>query len=142
MKLNWLAPHGSSIAVGIYVALLVAIFGYVADTYAVRNHKSLAWDDVVVGIVMGVVILIHEERRTWAVRRQLRVILDMNCFVREQLRMVPLADTGKDKDRMGVLENCVDHIDWALRELLPRKAALEESEPIFEPKELPVKRPA
>lgn len=134
MKLNWMKPHRSSVLSAGTVAVLVMFFGYMSDRYAARHHISFGWDDAVLGVLVGVFVLVHEERRTRAMRCRLRMIRDMNCYVRNELQIIDILAAGDaNADRMGMLQNCVEHIDWALRELLPGKAVLEESKPIFEP---------
>ena len=143
MKLNWMTPHRSSLGVASSVAVLVAVAGYASDHYAMVHHVSLGWDDAALGLAVGFIILVHEERRTRAMKVRLRVIRDMNSFVRNELQIINVvAQAEKDSDRMGMLQQCVDHIDWALRKLLPPNTVLEESRPLFDPKHDQVKRPA
>ena len=67
----------------------------------------------------------------------------VTATVRNELQIIDIvAESEKDNDRMGMLQQCVNHIDWALRELLPAKSVLEETKPVFEPKDYHVKRPA
>lgn len=143
MKLNWMAPHRSSLIIAASVAVLVACFGYASDRYALRHQIGFWWDDAVLGLIIGFIALVHEERRTRAMKRRLRMIRDMNSFVRNELQIINIvAQTESDTNRMGMLQQCVDHIDWALRQLLPGKAILEESKPVFDPSPHPVKRSA
>jgi hypothetical protein len=143
MKLNWMAPHRSSLVTASAIAVLVMMLGYACDRYSLRHDMWLGLDDAVLGILIGAIVLVHEERRVREMRRRLHVIRDMNCFVRNELQIIDIvAATEEDNDRMGALQQCVDHIEWALRELLPGNVVLEESKPVFDPARYQVKRSA
>ena len=77
-------------------------------------------DNVVSGIVTGLIAFFYETQRHKTVVRNLRMIAAMNHHVRNALQSilyVPYSPT--QADQMKVIQASVERIQWALREILP-----------------------
>jgi hypothetical protein len=100
--------------------LLVAVFLTVADEASLRLTQH-AWqrvvDDLLGGLIAGLIFYVYERRRLNRLRKQLQVIDLMNHHIRNALQPILFVDY-KDRAQMKLIEESVDHIDWALREVL------------------------
>lgn len=76
-------------------------------------------DDLILAIVAAIVVYRYEKERGRLLSERLRVIREMNAFVRNELQILYASLEGSDKTRAQALERGVERIDWALRELLP-----------------------
>ena len=63
----------------------------------------------------------YERERSRFLAEKLRVIREMNAFVRNELQILSASQEHPDKTRVNTIERSVERIDWALRELLPGK---------------------
>src|SRR5262249_17927354 len=119
--------HGN-LLVGTFVALLVASGGYLSDLVLLSHPDWIMVDDVVFGVIVGVVIAAYEEHRTRSLHERLRIVREMNAFVRRELQIIDISAHSSDEvHRIRIITGCVDRVDWALRRLLPGKARLGDS---------------
>ena len=81
-------------------------------------------DDVILALAAGVVVFQYERERTRFLSEKLRVIREMNAFVRNELQILNASAEHLDRPRVSTIESSVARIDWALRELLPGKETL------------------
>ena len=61
----------------------------------------------------------YERQRSRLLSEKLRVIRDMNAFIRNELQVLYATLNAPEKSRIPAVERSVERIDWALRELLP-----------------------
>jgi hypothetical protein len=117
-----MAPYTRSITTSASMAVLVFVVGYGSDLILVR-HAAWMWvDDVLLAIVVGLVIFYYEENRAAFLAERLRIIRDMNRFIRNELQIATASlDSQDHPPQVNEIEKCLDHIDWALREILPGK---------------------
>jgi hypothetical protein len=102
------------------------LFLLVAGMLTAADEASLhlthhAWqrvvDDLLGGLIAGLIFYLYERRRLNRLRKQLQVINLMNHHIRNALQ--PILFVGyKERAQMKLIEESVDHIDWALREVL------------------------
>jgi hypothetical protein len=64
-------------------------------------------------------VFLYEKERGRILSERLRVIRDMNAFVRNELQVLYACLDHPEKARVPTIERSVERIDWALRELLP-----------------------
>jgi hypothetical protein len=81
------------------------------------------------GIVVALLTagLMHEayQRREFALLR-MQVIEELNHHIRNALAVISLTtDRIENQQCIGVILESVDHIDWTLREILPRSKPLQ-----------------
>ena len=78
-------------------------------------------DDVILAFAAGIVVFQYERERSRFLSEKLRVIREMNAFVRNELQILNASVEHLDRARVSAIESSVGRIDWALRELLPGK---------------------
>ena len=98
---------------------LVLIVGYGADLVLVRHPTWMFADDLVLALGAAAVVYYYERERSRILAERLRVIRDMNSFVRNELQILYACLENPEKTRVSTIERSVERIDWALRELLP-----------------------
>ena len=76
-------------------------------------------DDLFLATVAAFVVFRYERERSRFLSEKLRVIREMNAFVRNELQILYASLAGPEKVRIQAVERGVERIDWALRELLP-----------------------
>lgn len=67
----------------------------------------------------AVLVFRYERERSRFLSEKLRVIRDMNSFIRNELQILYTCLETQEKTRVSTIERSVERIDWALRELLP-----------------------
>jgi hypothetical protein len=80
-------------------------------------------DDLLGGLIAASIFHLYERHRLRRLSEQLHVIDLMNHHIRNALQ--PLMFTPDESGGMAqvkLIEECVRHIDWALREVLPGKS--------------------
>lgn len=119
-------PSFPSFALAGLTIVLFLVFGYVSDLILLRHRGWMIPLDLVLAAAAGVVVFLYERQLRSVLSERLRVIRDMNSFVRNELQVLYAAIEQPDKTRISTLERSVERIDWALRELLPGTRPLEE----------------
>lgn len=130
-----MAPRLRSFGLGALLAALVFALGYVFDLLVVRDPHWVIGDALALGTLIGLVVFGYEERRARMVAEQIRIIRDMNRYIRNELQVIVSA-TPENGTRASAIGQCVDHIDWALREILPGKVHLPEPPEASDPVKL------
>jgi len=98
---------------------VVVIVGYGSDILLPRHPAWMITDDLILGIAAAIVVFRYETERSRFLSEKLRVIRDMNSFVRNELQVLYACLDHPEKTRVPTIERSVERIDWALRELLP-----------------------
>jgi hypothetical protein len=98
---------------------LVLIVGYGADLVLVQHPTWMFADDLILALGAAAVVFYYEKERSRLFAERLRVIKDMNSFVRNELQILYACLENPEKTRVSAIERSVERIDWALRELLP-----------------------
>lgn len=119
-------PSFQSFALAGLTIVLFLVFGYVSDRILLQHREWMIPLDVVLAVAAGVVVFLYEQQRRRILSERLRVIRDMNSFVRNELQVLYASLDQPEKTRISTLERGVERIDWALRELLPGTRPLEE----------------
>lgn len=109
--------HSLFLAASAFVLFLV--FGYVSDLIVLRHSGWVIADGLIMATAAGLVVLFYERERGRLLSEKLRVIRDMNSFVRNELQILYASTEHLEKTRVSAIEHSVARIDWALRELLP-----------------------
>lgn len=104
--------------------VLVLLVGYGADLFLFQHPGWMLIDDLVLALGAGLVVFHYERERTRFLSEKLRVIREMNAFVRNELQILNASAEHPDRTRVNTIERSVERIDWALRELLPGKETL------------------
>lgn len=79
-------------------------------------------DDLLGGLIAASIFHLYERHRLRRLSEQLHVIDLMNHHIRNALQPLMLTpDESVGMAHVKLIEECVRHIDWALREVLPGK---------------------
>ena len=105
------------LAVITFIVVLMA--GYGADFVLLRHPGWIIVDDVALALIAAFVVYQYERERSRLLSEKLRVIREMNAFVRNELQILYASLERLDGERVRTIEHSVERIDWALRELLP-----------------------
>jgi hypothetical protein len=100
-------------------SLFILIVSFVTDVVSLRYPSWKITDDLILAVVAAIVVYRYEKERSRFFSERLRVIREMNAFVRNELQLLYAALAGSEKSRVQAVERGVERIDWALRELLP-----------------------
>src|SRR5579864_6274843 len=95
------------------------IFGYLSDQIMVRHAHWIIADELIMAFAAAFVVFLYDRERSRFLSEKLRVIRDMNSFVRNELQVLYACLDHPEKTRVPTIERSVERIDWALRELLP-----------------------
>jgi len=107
-----------------FAFIIVLLVGYGADLFLFRHPTWMLIDDVILALAAGIVVFQYERERSRFLSEKLRVIREMNAFVRNELQILNASVEHLDRARVSTIESSVGRIDWALRELLPGKDTL------------------
>jgi hypothetical protein len=110
--------------IGISVFIGFALFGLGALVQTVLyrhqiNGVMLYLDDVIVGLLAGLLIFAYEQRRYRELADKIRVIAQMNHHVRNALQAITFSRYADAPGQIQVLEESTKRIQWALQEILP-----------------------
>src|SRR5215475_6541784 len=92
---------------------------------------SIYLDDLVLGIVAGLVVFAYEQRRHKAMLEKIAVISAMNHHVRNALQAISYAPYTEQAKQIQLIQQSVARIQWALQEVLP--GAVDEDRKISAP---------
>ncbi|HEY5030232.1 MAG TPA: hypothetical protein VIK39_17630, partial [Candidatus Angelobacter sp.] len=76
-------------------------------------------DDLLVGILAGLVVFAYEQRRSRDIRQKVAVIAAMNHHVRNALQTISYVPYTEQAKQMLLIQQSVNRIQWALKEILP-----------------------
>jgi len=115
---SWTTPLRSIVA-----GLGVFILGSLSDVW-LRQHSAgllvAILDDALIGVVAGLLVFFYEWRQQQNLIRKLEVIRLMNHHVRNSLQVISLAASVPQREELASkVQNAVERIEWALREVLP-----------------------
>lgn len=83
---------------------------------------TLYLDDILLGLVAGLLIFAYEQRRYRALLDKIRVIAQMNHHVRNALQTIAFSRFAEASKQVQMLEESTKRIQWALQEILPGEA--------------------
>jgi hypothetical protein len=83
------------------------------------SRISIYVDDLVMGALAGLVIFIYEQRRSKDLTQKLAVIAGMNHHVRNALQTISYVPYTEQAKQILLIQQSVNRIQWALREILP-----------------------
>ena len=106
-------------------AALVFIISFGFDVVLVREHESrraiFALSDVLTSLLTGILFFLYGHSRRKELARRLETIALMNHHIRNALQVISASTYIPDRAReVGAIEDSVNRIQWALREILPK----------------------
>jgi len=112
-----------SFALGFCVFSLGAVLATWLTLHNVHGLLAFA-DNILTGILAGLLVLLYERWRQREVEKKLRTIRLMNHHVRNGLQIISAASYGLDGSKQLSVQDAVRRIEWALREVLPGEMEL------------------
>jgi hypothetical protein len=97
----------------------VLVLGCGADAVLVRHPAWMYVDDLILAVLAALVVYQYERERSRLLAEKLRVIREMNAYVRNELQILYAWLEHLDTGRVRTIEHSIERIDWPLRELLP-----------------------
>lgn len=76
-------------------------------------------DDLILGVLAGLLVFAYEQRRSSDLRKKLAVIAAMNHHVRNALQTISYLPYTDQARQVQLIEQSVNRIQWALQEILP-----------------------
>ena len=83
------------------------------------TQVNIYLDDMVLGVMAGLVVFAYEQRRSKDIRQKLAVISAMNHHVRNALQAIAYVPYTEQAKQIMLIEQSVNRIQWALQEILP-----------------------
>jgi hypothetical protein len=107
-----------------FVFLLLGIGGdYLAGRLGLE-HDLLYVNDLVSAVAIAILVVVYESRRRKRIQERLDIIAQMNHHVRNALQLISLSPHAKQREEnLALIQQAVDRIEWALREVLPGSEA-------------------
>jgi signal transduction histidine kinase len=107
----------------ILICIGVFLLGSLSDVWLQQNGGTLPVaiiDDALVGIAAGLLVYFYERQQNRRMIRKLEVIRLMNHHVRNSLQVISgAASSSHGAESASDVQDAVQRIDWALREVLP-----------------------
>jgi len=76
-------------------------------------------DDLILGVLAGLLVFAYEQRRSSDMRKKLAVIAAMNHHVRNALQTISYLPYTDQAKQVQLIQQSVNRIQWALQEILP-----------------------
>ncbi|MGA8620080.1 MAG: hypothetical protein WB660_16350 [Candidatus Sulfotelmatobacter sp.] len=116
-------PKHSVFWQAVLLSVLVSGLLIAADQLSIRfglHGWQRVVDDLLGGLIAGLIFNLYEKRRLRRFNEHLHVIDLMNQHIRNAMQplMFVTFEPGA-RAQMELVEECMRHIDWALREVLP-----------------------
>lgn len=108
---------GFSFLLGFGLFLLGAILEGTLTRHGISGVKRYI-DDLVLGVLAGLVVFVYEQRRSKDIERKLAVIAAMNHHVRNALQTISYVPYAEQAKQILLIQQSVNRIQWALKEIL------------------------
>jgi len=97
------------------------MLGAVLETVVHKHDSPITgyFDDLIMGVVAGVVVFAYEQRRSRELRQKLAMISAMNHHVRNALQTISYVPYTEQAKQILLIQQSVNRIQWALNEILP-----------------------
>ena len=115
---RWVASLRSALA-GFGIFFLGSLFDLWMHQYTRRLPIEIV-ANALIGVGVGLLVLLYEQRQRRNIIRRLEVIRLMNHHVRNSLQVISFAASVPQQEEFtDKLRSAVERIEWALREVLP-----------------------
>ena len=109
---------GLSFLMGFSLFVLGALVNIVLSRNNIRG-PSLYLDDLILGVIAGLLVFAYEQRRHRAILDKIKVIAEMNHHVRNALQAITFSPYAEHSRQIQLVDESAKRIQWALREILP-----------------------
>ena len=120
--------------VGLSFLLGFGLFGFGVLVQGVLGWRgitgiSIYLDDLILGVLAGLLVFAYEQRRSRDMRKKLAVIAAMNHHVRNALQTISYLPYTDQAKQVQLIQQSVNRIQWALQEILPGEMEHEQNLP-------------
>jgi signal transduction histidine kinase len=112
-----------SFLLGFILFLLGATLQSVLNEHSFSGLR-LYLDDLLLGALAGLVVFVYEQRRHREMREKIAMIAAMNHHVRNALQAISYSPYTEQAKQIQLIQQSVNRIQWALREILPGSVEL------------------
>src|SRR5260370_28894246 len=119
---------GVSFFLGFGLFVLGALLQIFLDRAGVRGASAYT-DNLIVGLLAGLLVFAYEQRRHRAMMAKIRVIAAMNHHIRNALQAITFSPYAEQSKQIQLVDESAKRIQWALREILPGEAETNEELP-------------
>lgn len=112
---------GVSFFLGLGLFLLGALVQTSLDSAGVRGMSAYT-DNLIVGLLAGLLVFAYEQRRHRTMMDKIKVIAAMNHHVRNALQAISFSPYAEQSKQIQLVQESTKRIQWALREILPGEA--------------------
>jgi len=109
---------GVSFLLGFSLFILGALLQLTLERSGIRGMAAYA-DDMIVGVLAGLLVFAYEQHRYRAMVERLKVISGMNHHVRNALQAITFSPYAEHAKQLELIKNAAHRIQWALDEVLP-----------------------
>jgi hypothetical protein len=110
---------GLSFSMGLGLFVLGALLQTLLDTNGIRGASAYA-DDLILGLLAGLLVFAYEQRRYKAMLARIKVIAALNHHIRNALQSVTFLPYAEQSKQIQLVDESAKRIEWALNEILPR----------------------
>ena len=109
---------GVSFLLGLSIFLLGVLLEDTLDRFGVNGVSRLI-DDLLIGMLAGLLVFAYESHLYNTFLRQMRVVAEMNHHVRNALQPIMYSPYMKEQaEQIRIINEGTQRIRWALREIL------------------------
>jgi hypothetical protein len=121
----WLGSRLKLVLLALAFALAIFVVSVGIDAFMLREHDSpramIEMSDAFAGLVAGALFFLYGYQRRKEVLRRLETISLMNHHIRNALQIISSsAYITDEKSELAAINQSVQRIQWALREILPK----------------------
>lgn len=106
---------------GLLSAILTSALLILLDQMSIHlglSEGQRVIDDVAGGIIAGMVVFAYARVRCNYIEQRLRTVDLMNHHIRNALQVIRYSDYMPETQQVSEVNNAINRIDWALREIL------------------------
>lgn len=121
-RLTHAPPLLRRIGLSVLTGFSLFALGALVQALLQRSHihgVTLYLDDILLGLLAGLLIFAYEQRRYRALMDRIRVIAEMNHHVRNALQTITFSRFAEAPKQVQMLDESTKRIQWALQEILP-----------------------
>jgi len=109
---------GVSFLLGFSLFILGALLQLTLERNGISGMAAYA-DDMIVGVLAGLLVFAYEQHRYRAMVERLKVISGMNHHVRNALQAITFSPYAEHAQQLELIKSAAHRIQWALDEVLP-----------------------
>jgi hypothetical protein len=111
-------PVTQGLLFGVFTAALLVLLEQLSLRLGLSESQRIV-DDLAGGLIAGLIVFFYARVRTSYIEERLKTVELMNHHIRNALQVIRHAGyIQPEGQQVAEVENAIDRIDWALREIL------------------------